>query len=259
MENRRFDIRKSLLRALFASLCGVSANAMATEQYPCKPAPDEGRFAWGRIQSIDPNYLVKRILGPYTFKIPYGYMIGRPTPERLNCYPKQNRLEFAFWMPDFRAPKKDMWSEPNYRVHEPGRDAPGPQEYVVDVVGLEFIETKAGKSGSPGRRFVNGLALLRKDFRIEETYGLIHVVPGQNTPLSDDYVSLSNEGYEILLECSRPESRDSNPSCKAYLYFTDLQLEAVMQFPADALPEWQKIKDGVRILVERWIVKEKPT
>ncbi|RCS21415.1 hypothetical protein DUT91_24245 [Phyllobacterium salinisoli] len=213
---------------------------------------------WAGIEKMDPNYPVKRILGPYRFEIPFGYMTGRPTPEQVNCYPVRKRIEFAFWMPDLRAPKDDTWGKSDFRPQEPGRDAPGPQDYIVEVPGVMFIDTKAGKSESPSVRFWNSLSMLDEAFGFEQKYGLLRVLPGKNPNVYDDYSDLSQEDYKIILNCSRPEDHRLNPLCQAYLYFTDLQLETVVRFPADALPEWRKIKDGVRTLAERWIVKGKP-
>lgn len=242
---------------ILAMLFGLSVigtyDAVADEHYPCEPAPDIKK-AWYKIQKMDKTYKVRRYLGPHTLDIPYGYFTGRQTPEEVNCYPKMSSLEFAFWLPDLRSPQKDMWYDANFRPREEGREAPGPHDYVVNVLSLSFIDTAKGKSETPSKGFSNIVALFDKPFRIERKYDLLHVLPEENASAFDYYADLSQPDYKIFLSCSSPQEVE-NPSCKAHLYLTDRQLEALLLMPVDALPEWQKVKDSVRSLVEQWRVK----
>jgi len=228
--------------------------AAADEQYPCKPEVEDMMHRWAGIQKMDKTYKVRRYLGPHTFDIPYGYFTGRRTPEGVNCQPKETSLEFAFWLPDLRSPQKDMWYDANFRPKEEGREAPGPRDYVVKILSLRFVDTAKGESESPSIAFSNGL---HSDgvIRLERKFGLLHEVTDRTGTRDDSYVDLSQRDYKIKLGCSAPESKDENPLCKVYLYLTDLQLEAILLMPVDALPEWQKVKDGVRTLVERWRVQ----
>lgn len=203
---------------------------------------------------MDQTYPVKRNLGPHTFKIPYGYFTGCQTPEEVNCYPKMSSLEYAFWLPDLRPPKKDMWYDANFRPKEEGRAPPGPHDYVVKVLGLEFIDTSAGKTETPTMGFSN---LLPSDeiIRLDRKFGLLHLLP-DNPGKTDLYADFSQINYKILLSCDGSESTVDNPLCKVHLYFLDLQLEVVLLMPVDALPEWQKVKNGLRTLVQQWLVKK---
>ncbi|GLU27557.1 hypothetical protein Brsp01_27900 [Brucella sp. NBRC 12950] len=227
-------------------------DAVADEHYPCKPAPDINT-AWSKIQSMDKTYPVKRYLGPYTFNIPYGYFTGRQTPEEVNCHPKESSLEFAFWMPDLRFPKKDMWYDANFRPKEEGQAPPGPQDYIVKVISLKYIDEAAGESETPSVWFSNGLPS-DEVVRLERQYDLLHVIP-ENPRLSEAYADLSKRDYKISLDCTSVRSGADNPSCKTYLYLTDLHLEALLLIPADALTDWKNVKDSVRSLVEQWRVK----
>lgn len=227
----------------------ILTNASAAEEYPCKPEPDEGEWAWGRIQTIDHSYLVRRQVGPHRFQIPYGYFVRRQTPERVNCYPVRKSIEFAFWTPNLRPPKNDTWSQPNYRVQEEGRAKPGAHEYVVQILATEYIPEGSTKP-TPAEGFRN---LTSPSQKTDERYGLTHVLPDAAAGKSDTYVSSSDPRYEILLSCVKPEENYfPYPSCKTYLYLTDLRLELVLIFPTDALPEWRKVVDGVHTLITRW-------
>lgn len=203
---------------------------------------------------MDKTYKVRRYLGPLTFDIPYGYFTGRQSPEEVNCYPKMSSLELAFWLPDLRSPQKDMWYDANFRPKEEGRAAPGPDEYVIKILSLKFVDTAKGESETPSRWFTNGL----RDpvIRLERKYGLLHELTNRVGTFDDNFADLSQREYKIALDCSASESKDENPLCKVHLYLTDLQLEAILLMPVGALPEWQKVKDGVRTLVEQWRVKD---
>jgi len=240
---------------LLGSLLAISIHPVSAEdQYPCKPAPDINTV-WYKIQKMDKTYKVRRYLGPHTFDIPYGYFTGRQSPEEVNCYPKMSSLEFAFWLPDLRSPQKDMWYDANFRPKEEGRPAPGPEEYIVKILSLKFVDTAKGESESPSIAFSNGLRS-NQIIRLERKYGLLHELTDSVGAFEDNFADISQRDYKIQLSCSTPESKDENPLCKVYLYLTDMQLEAILLMPVDALPEWQNVKDGVRTLIEQWRVKD---
>ncbi|PRA75508.1 hypothetical protein CQ054_22920 [Ochrobactrum sp. MYb29] len=232
----------------------VGQQARADDQYPCKPQSDDLMQRWAGLAGMDPTYKVRRYLGPHTFDIPYGYFTGRPTPERVNCYPKETSLEFAFWLPDLRPPKKDMWYEAYFRPAEEGRPAPGPDEYVVTILGMSFVDTSKGESETPSRAFSNRV-FPNEITQIERKYGMLHVLTDKVGAFQDTFADLSQPDYKIAMICSTPGTTDENPLCKVRLYLTDLQLEAILLMPVDAVPQWQKVKDGVRTLVEQWRVK----
>ncbi|MGN6448588.1 MAG: hypothetical protein ACTHLK_08325 [Brucella intermedia] len=240
--------------ALLGFLTAIDSQvAVADEQYPCKPEVEDMMHRWAGLQKMDKTYKVRRYLGPHTLDIPYGYFTGRRTPEGVNCHPKESSLEFAFWLPDLRFPQKDMWYDASFRPKEEGHEAPGPHDYVVKILSLRFVDTARGESETPSRWFTNGLR--EQVNRIEKKYGLLHVLTDRVGAFDDSFADLSQRDYKIAMDCSTPGGTDENPLCKVHLYLTDLQLEAILLMPVDALPEWQKVKDGVRTLVERWRVK----
>lgn len=226
----------------------ILANASAAEEYPCKPL-ENWKDAQGSILLMDPGYLVKRQLGAHNFEIPYGYLVGRPPPEVMNCVPKQESISFAFWMPDLRPTKNDAWSQPNYRLQEEGRSKPGTHEYVVQILATNYIPEGSTRP-TPAEGFHN---LISPSQKTDERYGLMHALPDAPPGDMDTYVSSSDPRYEILLSCLKTEENYfPYPSCKTSLYFTDLRLKLVLIFPTDALPEWRKVLEGVHTLITRW-------
>ncbi|KAA9361438.1 hypothetical protein [Ochrobactrum quorumnocens] len=201
---------------------------------------------WIGLDSMDRSYLVRHEVGPHVVDVPYGYMTGRATPERVNCTPRRSKIEFAFWMPDQRPPVADMWHHANFRMQEPGRDKPGANEYIVKVLGAWYVDPKSSENGSPAVRFPNML----KNYQTEEKYGLKHIQNGRDN--EDAYGSVSDQRFNITLNCSHRTEYIINPSCKAYLYFTDTRIESVILFPSDALSEWGQIKDAVYKLLMQW-------
>src|SRR5690554_4325538 len=137
----------TLLSLLLGCLLGVGA-ADAGDRYPCSADDRGGKRTIGSSTVIDHDYIVRHTMGPHSFDIPYGYIIRRPPPEWVDC--PGDKLTFAFWMPDLRAPKDDMWSQPNYRVQEPGRSKPGMDEFIVKVWTVSHEQR-----GSPANSFGN--------------------------------------------------------------------------------------------------------
>ncbi|TCQ71849.1 hypothetical protein EDF68_1247 [Ochrobactrum sp. BH3] len=147
-----------------------------------------------------------------------------------------------------------MWYDAYFRPAEEGRPAPGPDEYVVKILGMSFVDTSKGESESPSRWFANSI-YADQVTEIEHKYGLLHIRTDKIGAFDDTFADLSRPDYKIAMDCSTPGSTSENPLCKVFIYLTDLQLEAILLMPVDAVPQWQKVKDGVRTLVEQWRVK----
>lgn len=207
----------------------ANANANADDQYPCMPDIEGGTWLAGRSLLIDHSYIVRHTMGPHSFDIPFGYIIRRPPPEWVNC--PGDKLTFAYWMPDLRSPKDDMWAQPNFQVQEPGRPKPGSDEFVVKVMWTSLTD-----KGSPSNRFRNFIGGLDKPYGLDIRYGLLHVLPDENYRAFDNYADLSHDNNQVFLECTKSSATIPNPTCEADLYFSDIQLELTMQFPRDALP-----------------------
>jgi len=241
------------MNASYVSILGCilvvgSANADTEERFPCVPSHSGDA---GGIMMMDHSYLVRRELGQNRFDIPYGYLTVRPPPSRVNCFAKRSNISFAFWMPDLRAPEKDMWSQYDFRLQEPDRQTPGPDEFIVMV---SFLAPE--HQYTPAIGFKNLIDGWKKPYQIELRHGLLHILPGENPLAFDMYADLSQENGQLLLDCDGPDSDVPNPLCAGDLYFSDLELEASLQFPADALPKWREIRDGVRTLLDQWAVQD---
>jgi len=231
---------------ILAFLLAFTSVAGADDQYPCQSDP-AGRWAPG-VQ--DHNYLVRRTIGPHSFDIPYGYLMIRPSANRVNCYSKRSSISFAFWIPDLRPPLSDMWSQPNFRVQEPGRSKPSTDEFVVSV-----LTASPNNPGAPTTMFRNTIGFLAGSYQIRFENGLLHVIPSENLRAFEGYFDLSNNNNQVALDCT-PSGEDSppNPSCKGTIYFHDLGLTLVVLFPKDGLPYWKAIRDGTSTLLDQWSV-----
>src|SRR5690606_8024771 len=147
-------------------------------------------------------------------------------------------------------PRDDMWSQPDFSVQEPDRPKPSLDEFIVEVTTATPRER-----GSPSIRFRNIVRDLKNSYRVEISHGLLKVVPSKDAATVDDYADLSDSNGQVSLECTNPGPNVPNPLCAGYLYFSDLRLELTIVFPADALPKWREIRDGVRTLLDRWAVQ----
>ncbi|GHC78930.1 hypothetical protein [Limoniibacter endophyticus] len=240
------------LASFMATSC-IGGNAFAEEKYPCKPESEE-RFRWARMQSMDRKYLIRKELGPHTFYIPWAYFMGRQTPERVNCHPITEEIEFAFWMPDLRAPQEDVWLPWTFRPQEKGREPPQENEYVVKVIEVKSIspENHAGKYEFWFKNVSSRISDSR--YSIEEKYSLKRIVPDVYDPREafDFYAQLSDERFSIFLRCTHPQFKVVNPLCDGNLYLRDLGLEIVFRIPNDSLPQWFEIKNATHTLLTAW-------
>ena len=62
-----------------------------------------------RQSLIDPIHPVAINLGPLKFKIPWAYIYPRPFSTHLNCNPNRKTVGIIFWIPDLKAPERDLW------------------------------------------------------------------------------------------------------------------------------------------------------
>jgi len=120
-------------------------SSVAAEEYPCKPEGDI-ESAWYRIKNMDPEYLIKFRLGDNSFAVPYAYETGRSTPERVNCTPIRTEFRFAFWMPDLRYSKKDVFYHHGW---PPEEQSPQGSAYLVSVLYLMAIPVGEEKPPFP--------------------------------------------------------------------------------------------------------------
>jgi len=229
---------------LGALLCDA---ASADEKYPCRADQRSSTGMSEKSGSIDHKYIVRHTLGQFRFDIPYGYIIRRPSPEFVNC--PGDKLAFAFWMPDLRAPQDDMWSQPSYRVQEPGRPEPVADEYIISV-----ISATPRKHADLSTRFTAHVGRFEKPYRLDFEDGLLHVLFDENNSAFDDYFDLSSTDEQYHIFCTKEDVNLPNPSCRADIYLNDINLGLFVQFPLDALPHWKEIGQGARTLLKRWQV-----
>ncbi|WP_026620365.1 hypothetical protein M728_004054 (plasmid) [Ensifer sp. WSM1721] len=230
----------------------LCTGAAAAQDYPCKPEPEDNLGAAFRKLEIDPNYPVKFRMGQWRFAVPYAYGTGRKTPERVNCGPVRNRFEFAFWMPDLRAPKDDSWGNPDWRPQEPGRPRPGADEFLVKV---PFAEEVTADTVPPAIMFKNLIELARGQYRLSFAHGgLIQLDRlGTEDDSQSTFVNLEDGRDELKITCYPPVVAE--PACEFDLLFRDLSLTVNGMLPQNGVPQWRAVKAGIRTLLERWIVR----
>ncbi|SDN39094.1 hypothetical protein [Ensifer sp. YR511] len=228
----------------------LCAGTAAAQDYPCKPEPQDNLGAYYRKLTIDPDYLVKFQMGQRQFAVPYAYGTGRQTPERINCAPVRNRFEFAFWMPDLRAPKEDSWSKPDWRPQEPGRSRPSDDEYLVKA---PFVEEVTSATVPPPRILENLIGIAHGEYRLSFAYdGLIRLSYSDDSEAT--YFNLEEGHEEVMIRCHATTLAE--PACKYKLMFRDLSLVVEGSMPdKNGLSQWRSVKAGIRTLLERWLVK----
>ncbi|SCX03913.1 hypothetical protein DSM25558_0583 [Agrobacterium sp. DSM 25558] len=231
--------------------CVFPQVTMASEPYPCDP----NSTSIG--EKVPADYLVVRELGAHKLKVPYGYLTPRERETEVNCYPKRQKLEFSFWMPDLAPAAKDPWFSGDLRPKEPNRSSASQDSYLVKVIGAWYVAEGADDYVNPETRFKNSLNGPQGPYPLETVFGLTHIIEPQGTLSFDGYGQVSEDDFKIQIDCIANHQAFPNPNCKAHLRLTDLNVNAVLLFPVDALPQWRAVKDAVHSLMSKWIVEAK--
>lgn len=225
------------------------------EDYPCKPEKDYPAGSY-RPELKDLNYLIKFKMGKHEFAMPYGYSISRSTPESVNCYPNAKGFAFMFWMPDLRFTLENQSFKPGWRPIEKDHPNPGPEDYKVQILKAKIMTDEDGPP--PSMQFKNILGARKNGYQLKPVYdGLMHVIPINETSAFDAYGNFENGRDETLINCTEPNKDGSPTLCFFDIFYRDLSISVHGGMPSDRIMDWRLITNGIRTLLEQWIVNTK--
>lgn len=199
-----------------------------------------------RRRLIDPAHPVAINLGPLKFKMPWAYIYPRPFSTHLNCNPNRKSVGIIFWIPDLKAPERDLWGVPEFHPSETDRPNPGPEDSIIRVTGIQYYGQgfPLGESNADDR-IDRLLRLYRNDqLIILEQYGLSKMQTKYTTNTDADYYFRSDTD-SLLLSCMPTY-------CQAYLDLKDMNLTAQFAIRREVLREYQHASRGIRTLLMRW-------
>ena len=197
-------------------------------------------------------------IGSRTFRIPAGYLMPWPVPEDLGRINRRTSFGFAFWMPEKRWVERNPFFLPDFRPSEEGRPPPALGSFVTFVRGVDVVD-RSNLSGyvTPEQRYGNQMrgtapGLYREQQR--DDLGLIEIEgPAEQHQIT--YRHLPDTGTQLLLDCVYARPGIVNPACHGDVYFPGDEISIVIQFPHEALPQWQSVIKAARELILSWRVK----
>jgi hypothetical protein len=127
-----FKVGSLITRAVALAVVWVSvqhgtASAANQEQVADPPAcvepKDRHEAMYGA--ALDPERPFYVDVGPYRYAVPWKYLHPRPPKVMASC--KLKGLGVQFWIPDGKAPERDLFWKPDDRPAEKGRPTLGPR------------------------------------------------------------------------------------------------------------------------------------
>lgn len=199
-----------------------------------------------RKSLIDPTHPVAINLGPLKFKIPWAYIYPRPFSTHLNCNPNRESVGITFWIPDLKAPERDLWGKPEFHPSEADRPNPGPYESIITVTGIQYYGPGyILKESSADQRIERLLRLYRDDgLKIVNQDGLSKMQTKYTTEENDQYY-FRNDAGSLLLSCM-PRY------CQAYLDLKDMNLTVQFAIRREVFRKYRQASEGIRTLLIRW-------
>ncbi|RWE71099.1 hypothetical protein [Mesorhizobium sp.] len=199
-----------------------------------------------RKSLIDPTHPVGINLGPLKFKIPWAYIYPRPFSTHLNCNPNRKSVGIIFWIPDLKAPERDLWGIPQFHPSETNRSNPGPDDSVIRVTGIQYYGQRYPlEESSADQRIERLLRLYRDDgLNIINQDGLLKMQTKYTTKDNNQYY-FRNDTDSLLLSCMPAY-------CQAYLDLKDMNLTTQFAIPREVFRKYRQASEGIRTLLIRW-------
>lgn len=199
-----------------------------------------------RSRLIDPAHPVAINLGPLKFEMPWAYIYPRPFSTHLNCNPSRKSIGIIFWIPDLKAPERDLWGIPEFHPRETDRSNPGPGDSIIRVTGIQYYgQGYPLKESSADQRIERLLRLYRDDgLEIINQDGLSKMQTKYTTGENDQYY-FRNHTDSLLLSCMPVY-------CQAYLDLKDMNLTAQFAIRREVFRKYRQASEGIRTLLVRW-------
>ncbi|TGP85615.1 MULTISPECIES: hypothetical protein [unclassified Mesorhizobium] len=200
-----------------------------------------------RRRLIDPAHPVAVNLGLLKFEIPWAYIYPRPFSTHLNCNPNRKSVGIIFWIPDLKAPERDLWGIPEFHPSETDRPNPGPDDSVIRVTGIQYYgQGYPLKESNADQRIDKLLRLYQDDgLTIIDQDGLSKMQTKYTTRDNDQYY-FRNDKDSLLLSCMPTY-------CQAYLDLKDMNLTAQFAIRREVFRKYQQASRGIRTLLMRWM------
>jgi hypothetical protein len=192
------------VRILIPLVLLTPINGVAIASALAPPCADYPTTIWPKDPSADASRPFYFNLGPNRFAVPWKYLAGRPPQTWPSCTSKKEAFGVQFWIPDGRAPEKDVSGTPDFRPAERDRDAKDLNSAVVSVHEIKHYDAAPKAADSPDTRVRNMLTLYgpRQLEPYGDLTGIRSLVPSGET---GDWFKLGTT-ESLLFTCIGPEN-----------------------------------------------------
>lgn len=209
---------------------------------------------WGDRKALDPDRKFRIDVGPYRFAVPWKYLAPRPAHDLAACKINSKGLGVQFWIPDGKAPERDMFWRPEFNPPEKGRPNPGPDEWVISVEHIVYYKDAPLTNDNPDLRINN----------ILKQYGT-HVLLDKDGDLtlirSSEYPDDKSSWFRIepdqtlFFSCAGSGERRL---CQGYLNMKDKHLAVYLTVPRRGMYMNATIVSILRNLLQGWELSHSP-
>jgi len=209
-------------------------------------------FTVSGAHSQDQGYISQR-LGNEIFDIPNKYRHPRPTKTdyRGACYPDCD-FGIQFWLPDLKAPEKDLFFRPEFRPSEANRPNPGPGEFVVKVISIRHVpDIEDPKIDTAETRIEATLELaenLAGSFS-ESHYEQLTTITSKTAPNGPQRLFLRRAEGSVFIFCA---AHIPSAICQGFVDIRKYGVTVSFHFPISEVLKYNQIADGIGDLLEKW-------
>jgi hypothetical protein len=220
----------------------AAGQTKAVEAQRCIEPKDRYEATYGT--ALEPSRPFYVDVGPYRYAVPWKYLHGRPPKVMASC--KLKALGVQFWIPDGRAPERDLFWRPEFNPPEKHRPKPGPEDWVIKVTVIKHYETDPPIDVNADRRIAN---ILETHKTLKKSGDLIAVKAAG--PDSENYALFKRSSEQSLLfHCLG--GNGSRQVCQGFLDLKEKHLAVHFLAPGESVPLNDGIVKTLKYLLQSW-------
>lgn len=248
-----------------AALCLATLSALAfcawiwgarfLQNGPSEEAPCRSPFIyWGDRKALDPNRKFRIDVGTYRFAVPWKYLQPRPADDLAACKINSKGLGVQFWIPDGKAPERDMFWRPEFNPPEKDRPNPSPDEWAISVQSIVYYKDVPLNQDNPDLRIDN---LVRRDAKqvLLDRDGNLTLIRSRKYPEQKMGWFRIEPNQTLFFSCL---GSDERRLCQSYLDMKDKHLAVYFLSPGRAMYMHATTVSMLRSLLQRWEISSPP-
>ncbi|TAU35281.1 hypothetical protein ELH27_36720 [Rhizobium leguminosarum] len=238
------------LAFFYASYPGsaVSQSASVSEELDCvKPSNEQyNEFHHG----LNPERKFRIDVGPYRFAVPWKYLQPRPANFQEGCKIRADSLGVQFWIPDGKAPERDLFFNGEYNPPEPRRPHPTENEWVIKFVDISHYSVGPSARADPDLQFKNIMRLFEKEASIKQD-GDLKLIEFDDPSKTSKYWFQEDDEKSLFFWCGR------SAVCQGVIDLKDKHLAGQFLLTRPSIRFHATIVSTLQNLLQQWELANK--